>query len=95
MNQALHARFKFTPLLALAAFAALVALPTLYASRSYVEGSARYGVIVVRVNDTLWDLAAAHAKPGANIQETVDEIAAVNHLTGTTIIPGHRLRIPQ
>ena len=95
MKPGLHARFELTPFLALAAFAALVALPTLYASALYKAGPQQYNTVVVRANDTLWTLAAAHGKPGTDIQTTLDEIIAANHLNGATILPGNHLRIPR
>jgi predicted Zn-dependent protease len=69
-------------------------LPTLSLLGSHGETPKRYGAVTVRADDTLWTLAAAHAKPGENMQEAVDEIATINHLKGAVIMPGNRLRIP-
>jgi hypothetical protein len=73
-------RFTLMPAVALAALGALVAIPTLSTSRLYAATPEHYSAVTVR--------------SGGDIQETVDTIAAVNHLSDATIAPGERLRIP-
>jgi LysM repeat protein len=87
-------RFTLMPAVALAALGALVAIPTLSTSRLYAATPEHYSAVTVRSGDSLWTIAEANTAPGGDIQETVDTIAAVNHLSDATIAPGERLRIP-
>jgi LysM repeat protein len=83
------------PAIALAALGLLVALPTLSSVRLYAATAQHYAAITVRPGDTLWSIAASHARPNADVQELVDRISDANHLQGGTIQPGQHLRIPQ
>ncbi len=49
--------------------------------------------VVVQAGDTLWGIAAAHY-PGSNVEESIFEIEATNHLTGASIRPGETLTLP-
>jgi nucleoid-associated protein YgaU len=82
------------PLIALVALSLMVALPTLSSVRLYAATAARYTTVTVHPGDTLWGIAAAHTADG-DVQESVDRIAAVNHLHAASLQPGQRLRIPQ
>jgi predicted Zn-dependent protease len=88
-------RFTLMPAIALAALGLMVALPTLSSVRLYAASAQRYVTVTVRPGDTLWAIAAAHARPGGDVQESVDRITDANRLGGGTIQPGERLRIPQ
>jgi LysM repeat protein len=88
-------RFTLMPAIALAALGLMVALPTLSSVRLYAATTQRYVTVTVRPGDTLWAIAAAHARPSADLQEVVDEVSAANHLQSGTIQPGQHLRIPQ
>jgi LysM repeat protein len=87
-------RFTLMPAIALAALALMVALPTLSSMRLYAASAQRYTTVTVEPGDTLWGIAAAHAKPSADLQEVVDRISDANHLGAGAIQPGERLRIP-
>jgi LysM repeat protein len=82
------------PVIALAALALMVAVPTLSSTRLYAAGTASYTTVTVKPGDTLWSIAAAHADTG-DIQESIDRISAVNRLHTPTLQPGQHLRIPQ
>jgi LysM repeat protein len=86
-------KFTLMPAIALAALGLMVALPTLSSVRLYAATTQRYLTVTVLPGDTLWAIASAHAKPSSDVQELVDQISDVNHLSGT-IQPGQHLRIP-
>jgi nucleoid-associated protein YgaU len=46
----------------------------------------------VRAGDTLWSIAASHL--AGDPRKGIWELQRRNHLGGTTITPGHMLRIP-
>jgi hypothetical protein len=87
-------RFTLMPAIALAALSLIVALPTLSSMRLYAAGAERYASVTVRPGDSLWSIAATHDS-GGDIQQTIDEIDAVNHLHGLPLQPGQKLRIPE
>ncbi len=82
------------PVIALAALSLMVALPTLSSTRLYAASAPRYAVVMVHPGDTLWSIAAAHGGD-ADVQDTIDRITATNHLSGATLQPGQKLRIPE
>ena len=86
-------RFTLMPAIALAALSLMVALPTLSSMRLYAAGAERYSTVTVHPGDTLWSIASAHAG-STDIQEIIDRITAVNHLRGSTLQPGERLKVP-
>lgn len=88
-------RFTLMPAVALAGLSALVTVPVLSSSHLYAAAPEHFTTVTVRSGDSLWSLAAAHTSQGANVQETLDRIAGVNHLEGATIVPGQRLDIPE
>jgi LysM repeat protein len=83
------------PAIALATLGLMVALPTLSSVRLYAAGAPHYVTVTVRPGDTLWTIAASHARPSANVQETVDRITDANRLRGGALQPGQHLRIPE
>jgi LysM repeat protein len=87
-------KFTLMPAIALAALALMIALPTLSSMRLYAASAQRYVTVTVQPGDTLWGIAASHARPSADVQEVVDRISDANHLDSGTIQPGERLRIP-
>ena len=86
-------RFTLMPAIALAALSLSVTVPALSSMHLYAAGAQRYATLVVHPGDTLWAIAAAHSG-SADVQETLDRISEVNHLDGSAIEPGQRLRIP-
>jgi LysM repeat protein len=47
---------------------------------------------VVRPTDTLWSIAAAHY--AGDPREGIWKLQQLNHLQGTTLLPGQRLVLP-
>jgi LysM repeat protein len=82
------------PAIAVTALGLMVALPTLSSVRLYAASARHYTTVTVRPGDTLWAIAAAHASPNADVQEVLDQISDVNHLSGA-IQPGQHLQIPE
>ena len=83
------------PAVALAALGAVVAIPTLSSSRLYAAPPSRYAVVTVHRGDNLWSIAERVTPRGENVQDTVDTIAAANHIDDGDITPGQRIRIPR
>jgi nucleoid-associated protein YgaU len=82
------------PIIALAALSLLVSVPALSSMRLYAATAQHYTTVTVRSGDTLWNIAAAHTGNAGDVQETIDRINEVNHLTTASIQPGEHLRIP-
>ncbi len=51
-------------------------------------------VVVVQPGDSLWSVAA-RTRPDARPYPMVDQIRALNGLSGSTIQPGQHLRVPR
>ena len=88
-------KMTLMPAVALAVLGATVAIPTLSSSRLYAAAPARYAVVTVRPGQTLWGIASDHTIGGANVEDTIDRIVSVNHLSGGAIVPGERIKIPE
>ncbi|MDP9017752.1 MAG: LysM peptidoglycan-binding domain-containing protein [Candidatus Eremiobacteraeota bacterium] len=88
-------KFTLMPIIALATLSLMVALPTLSSMHLYAASTERFQTITVNPGESLWGIAAAHTASDGDVQETVDQIAAVNHLGTTSVLPGQHLRIPQ
>ena len=56
------------------------------------DGAGREQVCVVRAGDTLWPIAATHY--GGDPREAVWRLEDRNHLAGSLVRPGQRLRLP-
>ncbi len=87
-------RFTLMPAIMLAALSLTVTVPALSSMHLYAAGAQRYATVVVHPGDTLWAIASTHTARTADIQDTIDRIAEVNHLSGASILPGQRLRVP-
>ena len=87
-------RFTLMPLITLAALSAMVTVPALSAMHIYAATPRHYATVIVRPGDTLWSIASAHTAASNDVQETIDRITEVNHLSGSAIAPGQRLRVP-
>ena len=88
-------RFTLMPAIALAALGLMIALPSLSSVRLYAATTPRYVTVTVRPGDTIWSIAASHARPTVDVQELVDRITEANRLQGGTLQPGQHLRIPE
>jgi nucleoid-associated protein YgaU len=87
--------FTLMPAVALLGLSALVSVPLLSSAHLYAAAPERQTTVIVRSGDTLWTLAERYTAAGGNIQDTIDQIAGMNHLSGATIVPGQRLEIPE
>jgi Tfp pilus assembly protein FimV len=87
-------RFTLMPLITLAALSAMVTVPALSSMHLYAATPQHYSTVIVRPGDTLWGIAAAHTPSSADVQDTIDSITQVNHLSSASITPGQRLRVP-
>ena len=88
-------RFTLMPAVALLGLSTLVLVPVLSSSSLYAAAPERSTTVTVRSGDTLWTLAERYTSAGGNVQDTIDEIAGMNHLRGAMIVPGQRLQIPR
>lgn len=88
-------KFTLMPLIALATLGLMISLPVLSSTRLYAASARHYTNVTIHRGDTLWTIAAAHTSSGGDVQETIDQITAVNHLGNATLQPGQHLRIPQ
>jgi LysM repeat protein len=88
-------RFTLMPAVALAGLTALVTVPVLSSSHLYAAAPEHFTTVTVRAGDSLWSLASEHTSQGSSVQDTIDRIAGVNHLSDATIVPGQRLNIPE
>jgi hypothetical protein len=51
------------------------------------------GQVRVHSGDSLWSIAAAHYQ-GGDVRDHIDQIIALNHLSGSSISPGEVLLLP-
>ena len=56
------------------------------------SGAGRARIYVVKPHDTLWSIAAQTY--GGDPRAGIWKLEHANHLTGATIVPGERLRVP-
>lgn len=82
------------PLVALGALSLAVTLPAL-SSTVHAAPTVAYATVTVHSGDSLWTLAARSSGASGDVQATVDDIIAANHLSGAAITPGQHLRIPR
>lgn len=88
-------RFTLMPLIAIGALSLAVTLPALSATQLHAAKPVTYTTVTIRSGDNLWNLAADRTAKDGDVQALVDEIVAVNHLSGAPLQPGQHLRIPQ
>jgi LysM repeat protein len=81
------------PLVALGALSLAVTLPAL-SSTVHAAPTVAYTTVTVHPGDSLWALAERSTASNGDVQATVDDIIAANHLSGAAIAPGQHLRIP-
>ncbi len=82
------------PLVALGALSLAVTLPAL-SSTVHAAPRIAYTTITVHPGDTLWSIAERKTAPTADVQSTVDQIIATNHLPTASLTVGQKLRVPQ
>ncbi len=88
-------RFTLMPLIAIAGLSLVVTLPALSATQLHAAKPVTYTTVTVKSGDNLWAIAANRTASDGDVQATIDEIVAVNHLDGAALNPGQKLRIPQ
>ena len=88
-------RTTLMPAIALAVLGAVVTIPALSAPRLYAASPQHFTLTTVQRGDTLWSIADRYTPADGSTQETVDRIAALNHLDGSTLVPGQQLTIPR
>lgn len=87
-------RFTLMPIITLTALSLMVTVPALSSMQLHAAAPQHYATVIVHRGDTLWSIASTHT-PGTNdVQDTIDRITEVNHLSGASIEPGQRLRVP-
>lgn len=87
-------RFTLMPIITLAALSLMVTVPALSSMHLYAAAPQHYATVVVHTGDTLWSIASSHTASSGDVQDTIDRITEVNHLSGASIEPGQRLRVP-
>jgi LysM repeat protein len=87
-------KLTLMPLVALGGLCLAVTLPAL-SSTVHAAPPVAYTTVTVHPGDNLWTLAARKTAPTADVQTTVDQIIATNHLATATLTVGQKLRIPQ
>lgn len=94
--KALRQRRKPTlmPAVVLGALGLAVTLPAL-STTVHAAPPVAYATVTVHRGETLWSIAERRTADGGDVQATVDQIAATNHLTSGALQAGQRLRVPQ
>lgn len=87
-------RFTLMPIITLAALSLMVTVPALSSMHLYAAAPQHFATVVVHPGDTLWSIASAHTSNDGDVQDTIDRISEVNHLSSVSIHPGQRLRVP-
>lgn len=70
---------------------ALLTIAVAYGARRS-DGAGGEQAYVVRGGDTLWSIASSHY--GGDPREGVWKLQDMNHLAGTIVQPGQKLRLP-
>ncbi|MDQ1102726.1 LysM peptidoglycan-binding domain-containing protein [Nocardioides zeae] len=76
---------------------AMLALGVVLGSVSAASDESTAGqteTIRVQSGDTLWDIAAARAGSGESVQDVIDEIRSINHLSSGALMAGDQLEVP-
>ncbi len=77
-------------LVVIAAFSLLLLVSAVQATDSFLGTE----VHEVQAGETLWDIAASIAAPGADVRATVFDLKRLNRLDGAVIQPGQVLAVP-
>jgi LysM repeat protein len=87
-------KLTLMPLVALGGLSLAVTLPAL-SSTVHAAPPVSYTTVTVHPGQTLWALAESKTAPTGDVQSTVDQIIATNHLSSANLNPGQTLRIPK
>ncbi len=87
-------KLTLMPLVALGGLSLAVTLPAL-SSTVHAAPPVTYTTVTVRPGQTLWALAEAKTPANADVQGTVDQIIAANHLPTASLHVGQTLRLPR
>jgi LysM repeat protein len=82
------------PLVALGALSLAVTLPAL-SSTVHAAAPVAYTTITIHPGQSLWSVAESKTAATGDVQATVDQIIATNHLAGANLQVGQRLRVPR
>ena len=93
--KALRSKRKPTlmPAVVLGALGLAVTIPAL-SSTVHAAPPVAYATVTVHGGDTLWSIAERRTARDGDVQATVDQIVATNHLNGGAIQVGEKLRVP-
>ena len=81
------------PLVALGGLSLAVTLPAL-SSTVHAAPPVAYATVTVHRGDTLWSLAERRTPAAGDVQSTVDQIIATNHLAGAALTAGQNCASP-
>ena len=87
-------KLTLMPLVALGGLSLAVTLPAL-SSTVHAAPPVAYTTVAVHRGQTLWSLAEARTPAGGDVQSTVDQIIATNHLANAGLHIGQQLRVPR
>ena len=87
-------RLTLMPLVALGGLSLAVTLPAL-SSTVHAAAPVAYTTVSVHRGDTLWSLAERRTPVNGDVQATVDQIIATNHLSSPAVTIGQKLRVPR
>jgi len=87
-------KLTLMPLVALGALSLAVTLPAL-SSTVHAAPPVAYTTITVHSGQSLWSVAATRTPATGDVQATVDQIIATNHLTSANLQIGQKLRVPR
>jgi nucleoid-associated protein YgaU len=87
-------RLTLMPLVALGGLSLAVTLPAL-SSTVHAAPPVAYTTVTVHPGQTLWALAESRTSAAGDVQSTVDQIMATNHLATADLHAGQKLRVPR
>jgi LysM repeat protein len=87
-------KLTLMPLVALGGLSLAVTLPAL-SSTVHAAPPVAYTTVTVHRGQTLWSVAETRTPATGDVQSTVDQIIATNHLTGANLQIGQKLRVPR
>lgn len=82
------------PAVVLGVLGLAVTLPAL-STTVHAAPPVSYTTVTVHRGETLWSIAERRTAGGGDVQGTVDQIVATNHLPTAALEVGQKLRVPQ